>query len=81
MAKQSITEGEMIAALLKHKKGSGGWHAIGGMTNSPMRRALIKAGYLAKHGRAGNCYIITDAGREKLVDVPGSGIRRSAPLG
>lgn len=76
-----FTEDEMIAALLKHKKGSGGWHAIGGMTNTPMRRALIKVGYLAKHGKSPNCYIITDAGRVKLVDVPGSGIGRSAPLG
>lgn len=75
-----ITEEQMIAALLKHKRGSGGWQAIGGMCDSPMRRALIRSGYLAKHGRSPLVYIITDAGKEKLVDVPGSGIYRSPPF-
>lgn len=74
-----ITEQMMVDALLKHKRGCGGWHASGGMINSPMRCALIRAGYLAKDGRSPNVYIITPLGREQLINVPGSGITRREP--
>lgn len=74
----AFTEEETVAELLRIHLGDR-WSGTIGMGDTPMRRHLVRQGYLVKAGRAPRLWKLTADAKAVLVDVPGSGITRGPP--
>lgn len=77
-----MDEDVLTTALLMIKRGAGWPGSRTCVVDGPVLRELLKRGLLKRDGLLSRrkAYRLTDLGRERLVDVPGSGIRRSLPL-
>ncbi len=78
----AFSEEALLAELLKlHNQDR--WGGPLAIADGPLRRALRKQGwiesYLPRNIRRAH-FRISAAGRERLVNVPGSGITRDEPL-